>query len=333
MTLEFSIVVPVYNRPEEIKELLDSLKKQTYKHFEVVIVDDGSNDRSESVVNLYGDDLKIQYHYKNNTGPGDSRNFGMKQAEGNYFIILDSDCILPSDYLEQVYLSLSQKYVDCFGGVDAAHDSFSNIQKAINFSMTSFLTTGGVRGASEKITKFQPRSFNMGISRKAFLASGGFGGIHPGEDPDLSIRLWKLGFETRLIPEAKVFHKRRISWSKFRLQVNKFGKVRPILDLWHPEYAKLTFWFPGLFVIGFVFSIFLMIMGFTYLFCFFMLYFLAVFLLSSIQYSSLKIGIQSVWAVIIQFFGYGSGFLQSFWKVKIKRQKPEEAFPDLFFIS
>ena len=181
----------------------------------------------------------------------------MEKARGNYFIIFDSDCIIPANYLIEVENALKETYVDCFGGPDKALDSFSDIQKAINFAMTSFLTTGGIRGGSEKIGKFQPRSFNMGLSRRAFEVSKGFGNIHPGEDPDLSIRLWELGFETRLIPQAYVYHKRRIDWEKFAIQVNKFGKARPILNSWYPKYSKPTFFFPTLFILGLGVSIFM----------------------------------------------------------------------------
>ena len=252
----FSFIIPVYNRPDEIDELLDSLSKLKAEIiFEVVIIEDGSSIPCEHIVKKYNSKLSIAYYYKANSGPGDSRNYGMQNAKGDYFIILDSDCIVPENYLNQVQNSLEADYVDCFGGPDAALDSFSDIQKAINFTMTSFLTTGGIRGGSEKVTQFQPRSFNMGLSKKAFVASTGFGNIHPGEDPDLSIRLWNLGFKTKLIKEAFVYHKRRISWKKFQMQVNKFGKARPILNSWYPEQAKITFWFPSFFLIGFVFSV------------------------------------------------------------------------------
>jgi len=251
-----SIIVPVFNRPDEVEELLASLAKQTFKQpFEIVIVEDGSSNPCEEVVVRYKELLDISYYFKSNTGPGDSRNYGMKLAKGTYFILFDSDCILPEDYLEKVVKAIETEYVDCFGGPDQAHPSFSSIQKAINFSMTSFLTTGGVRGGSERLDTFQPRSFNMGISKTAFEASGGFSNIHPGEDPDLSIRLWELGFKTRLVQHAFVYHKRRIDWEKFYLQVNKFGKVRPILNTWHPKYSKLTYCLPALFVIGFWMSV------------------------------------------------------------------------------
>jgi glycosyltransferase involved in cell wall biosynthesis len=254
----FSVIIPVYNRPDEIKELLESLVVSDYiKPYEVIIVEDGSTITCSNEIEKYKDKLNISYIFKENSGPGDSRNFGMKKAKGDYFIIFDSDCIIPKQYLSEVEKELECSYVDCYGGSDAALDTFSAIQKAINFAMTSFLTTGGIRGGSEKLTKFQPRSFNMGISKKAFEASNGFGNIHPGEDPDLSIRLWKLGYETRLFPKAIVFHKRRIDWDKFSIQVNKFGKARPILNSWYPEHSKLTFFLPSLFILGFSISVFL----------------------------------------------------------------------------
>lgn len=200
MQLYFSFIIPVYNRPNEIDELLESFSKLEYaKKYEIVIVEDGSSESSEEIVTKYHSQLNISYYFKNNSGPGDSRNYGMQKANGNYFIILDSDCILPKHYLNAVEKSLKNNPVDCFGGPDAAHASFSNLQKAINFSMTSFITTGGIRGHKKSVDKFQPRSFNMGLSKKAFEATQGFGRIHPGEDPDLSIRLWNLGFETAFL--------------------------------------------------------------------------------------------------------------------------------------
>jgi len=330
--MKFSFIIPVYNRPDEIEELLQSLVLQNYSDsFEVVIVEDGSTIPCDSVIESYRDKLNISYFFKKNSGPGDSRNFGMQNAQGDYFLILDSDCILPPNYLSEAEKALSENYVDCFGGPDKALDSFSNVQKAINFSMTSFLTTGGIRGGSEKIDKFQPRSFNMGLSKEAFEASKGFGNIHPGEDPDLSIRLWKMGFETKLFPNAYVYHKRRIDWSKFYKQVNKFGKARPILNSWYPEYNKLTYFFPSLFFIGFVFSILFLILGVKLFLALYIFYFLFAFLLSTIQNKSFSIGILSVFAVAMQFYGYGIGFLKSYWKVIILKQKPQEAFPELFF--
>jgi len=330
--MHFSFIIPVYNRPEEIRELLESFSnlEGDFK-YEIVIVEDGSLETSEAVVNSFREQLHICYYFKSNTGPGDSRNFGMNKAEGDYFIILDSDVILPSNYLIEVDAFLSKTYYDCFGGPDAAHDSFTNLQKAINFAMTSFITTGGIRGGKQQVEDFQPRSFNMGLSKKAFLDTGGFGTIHPGEDPDLSLRLLKKGYKTTLIRNAFVFHKRRISWSKFYKQVNKFGKVRPILNQWHPESKSLVYWFPTLFVCGqlgaFVFAG-LNIWLPLYIFGF---YFTIAFILALITTGNIIVSIQAIIAIIVQFLGYGYGFLKSTLKLVVLKQEPKKAFPDLFF--
>ncbi|NRS88555.1 glycosyltransferase involved in cell wall biosynthesis [Flavobacterium sp. 7E] len=328
----FSLIIPVYNRPDEVDELLQSLVQTDYKAaFEIVLVEDGSSIRCDDVVQKYTDRLSISYYFKENSGPGDSRNYGMRKAKGDYFIIFDSDCIIPKQYLSEVDKALANNYVDCFGGPDKALDSFSDIQKAINFAMTSFLATGGIRGGSEKIDKFQPRSFNMGISRKAFEASNGFGNIHPGEDPDLSIRLWNLGFETKLFPNAYVYHKRRIDWEKFSVQVNKFGKARPILNSWYPKYSKLTFFFPSVFILGFGLAVLLLVFTYDNLLKLYFIYFIIIFFTASFQNKSIKIGYLSVVAVWKQFYGYGTGFIASYGKVIILKQKPQEAFPELFF--
>jgi glycosyltransferase involved in cell wall biosynthesis len=327
----FSLIIPIFNRPDEIDELLGSLSKQTYTaDYEIVIIEDGSTITCEHIIQKYVT-LSVSYYFKPNSGPGDSRNFGMKMAKGDYFIILDSDCIIPSNYLQTVDKELKKDFVDCFGGPDAALDSFSNIQKAINFTMTSFLTTGGIRGGSEKLDKFQPRSFNMGLSKKAFESSKGFGNIHPGEDPDLSIRLWKLGFKTKLISKAFVYHKRRIDWNKFYTQVNKFGLARPILNFWYPEYAKITFWFPTMFLLGFLFSALVAIFNFPYFLYVYVFYFILLFLSSLKQNKSIEIAFYSLVATVIQFYGYGKGFLLSHLKIHILKQQPEIAFPKLFF--
>lgn len=328
----FSLIIPVFNRPDEINELLESLSISDYKlPFEIVIIEDGSTLPCEEVVERFKSKLTISYYLKYNSGPGDSRNFGMNLAKGDYFLIFDSDCIIPKQYLSEVATALEKEYVDCFGGPDRALDSFSDIQKAINFAMTSFLTTGGVRGGSEKINQFQPRSFNMGLSKKAFEASKGFGNIHPGEDPDLIIRLWNLGFKSKLLPNAYVYHKRRIDWDKFSTQVNKFGKARPILNKWYPNHAKLTYFFPSFFILGFFIALLALIFAIDFLLQLYFVYFLLIFIVASFKNKSIKIGFYSVIAVWKQFFGYGLGFLSSFIKVTLLNQKPEVAFPSLFF--
>lgn len=332
INLFFSFIVPVYNRPNEIDELLQSLVRQDYNHpFEVVIIEDGSTESAESVVDGYRDNLDISYLKKTNSGPGSSRNYGMQRARGNYFIVLDSDCIVPSQYLSVVDAALKKSYVDCYGGPDAAHASFSPVQKAINYAMTSVLSTGGIRGNKNAVDKFQPRSFNMGISKQTFQKTGGFGNIHPGEDPDLTFRIWKAGYETLLIPDAYVYHKRRIDWDKFYTQVKKFGMVRPILNVWHPGTSKATYWFPSLFIIGLLISFVSLFFGMTAPILIYLLYFGLLFVHSLVVNKNVEVAFLSLIAVMIQFVGYGTGFLKNSLLLAFSDKKPQELFPKLFF--
>ena len=332
MSLYFSFVIPVYNRPEEINELFQSLANQVYdKSFEIVLVEDGSDRSSEQIAANYEDQLDITYISKPNTGPGDSRNHGMRKAAGNYFILVDSDCILPPNYLQHVEAALVEEYADCYGGPDTADHSFSNLQRAINYTMTSLLTTGGIRGHKKAAANFQPRSFNMGLSRKAFDLSGGFGNIHPGEDPDLSIRLKKLGLKTRYIDQAWLYHKRRIDFNAFFNQVRKFGLARPILSKWHPESAKITYWFPLFFCVGLILSLVLLILGIPWPALVFGLYYTALIVDCWSHTGKLSIALLSLVAVTIQFYGYGFSFLKSFILVNFSNKKPRELFPELFF--
>lgn len=332
MNLQYSFIIPVYNRPDEIEELLESFASlRSVRPYEIVVVEDGSTVPCYEVVHKYNGLLDIAYYATQNSGPGASRNFGMTKARGDYFVILDSDCILPPDYLNVVENELSKSYVDFFGGPDAAMDSFSAIQKAINYAMTSFLTTGGIRGAKTKVSTFQPRSFNMGLSRRAFEQSQGFGKIHPGEDPDLVLRLWKLGFKSRLFPEAFVFHKRRISWSKFYTQVNKFGLVRPILNIWHKGSSKITYWFPTVFIVGFCISFLLLLAGFRFALICYSIYLMVVMTHALIKTRSFRVSCLSLIAIFIQFFGYGYGFLKSTLYIVWLKRNPQKQFPKLFF--
>ncbi|WP_114491515.1 glycosyltransferase [Candidatus Ulvibacter alkanivorans] len=332
MSLMYSFVIPVYNRPEEIQELLESFLALTYtKPYEIVIVEDGSSETSEEIVKKYKDKLPISYYFKPNSGPGPSRNYGMQRAKGNYFIILDSDCLLPPHYLSTVAKYLENDYYDCYGGADAAHSSFTALQKAINYVMTSFLTTGGIRGKSKQVHHFEPRSFNMGISKIAFEKTAGFGKIHPGEDPDLSQRIEKNGFKTTFIPNAFVYHKRRISWKKFYTQVKKFGLVRPILTTWHPNSAKITFWFPSVFVLFSMASVVFAIAVHWMFILPLLLYVGAIGIDSTFKNKSAYIGLLSMFAVFVQFFGYGLAFLQATFFIRLLKKNPQQQYPKLFF--
>ena len=328
---DISFIIPVFNRPYEIDELLHSFSNlKESKDFEIVIIEDGSTNKCDKIINNYKN-LNISYHYKENSGPGDSRNFGMNVAKGKYYIILDSDVILPVNYCTILINNLSKNFSECFGGVDDSHSSFNNFQKAVSYSMTSFITTGHLRGGN-KSKGFQPRSFNMGISKQAYLRSGGFGKIHPGEDPELSIRLNQLGFHTKLYKDLKVFHKRRISAISFFYQVYKFGVARSILNNRYPKTKKIIYWYPLLFSCIFLVSIFLFLFKISNLILIiYLLYFLLIFVQSSFKNNPI-VGLISIITTLIQFIGYGYGFFRSFVLINIiPNKKIESIFPNMFF--
>ncbi|MDY7395492.1 glycosyltransferase [Aureibaculum sp. 2210JD6-5] len=329
MNLKFSIIIPVYNRPDELDELLSSIVSQHFKEdLEVVVVEDGSNLTAKHIIDGFKDKLNIHYLKKDNSGPGLSRNFGMQHACGNYFIILDSDCILPKNYLKEVSQTLLKNFTDAFGGSDASHDLFTSIQKAINYAMTSVLTTGGLRG-NKNLKKFQPRSFNMGLSKKAFEKTGGFSPLRYGEDIDLTFRLWVNGFETQFIENAYVYHKRRVSWSSFFKQTFNFGAARPILNKLHPNTAKITYWFPSVFVVVFLLSAVGSLFHFNWLIYCISIYFLLIFFDSLIKNKNIIVAFLSICATLVMFFGYGLGFLRSTIRLLVGKS-PKEAFPKMF---
>jgi len=312
LKVAFSIIIPVYNRPNETDELLESLTNQDFSdNFEVLIVEDGSTKKSDLIVENYKTKLNLKYFFKENSGAGASRNFGMQNASGNYFIILDSDVLLPKQYLSEVKNGLEKKFTAAFGGPDAAHSSFTPLQKAINYSMTSILTTGGIRGKKKAVGKFQPRSFNLGLSKIAFEKTQGFSKMKNGEDIDLTFRLWEEGFETQLIEKAVVYHKRRSSLKQFFKQTYDFGTARPILNKKYPNTSKLTYWFPSLFIVGVYISVTLVIFGFYQLLYVYGFYFLLIFLNSLFQNKNRQVALLSIATSFTQFLGYGLGFLQS----------------------
>ncbi len=329
--MRFSIIIPVYNRPEELDELLDSIAAQEpFNDPEVIIVEDGSERTSNSIVKKHEQTLNIHYCFKKNSGPGDSRNYGMERASGDYFILLDSDCILPKNYLSIIDTALEQDYVDAFGGPDAAHESFNSWQKAINYSMTSLLTTGGLRNKETSSKKFQLRSFNMGLSKKAFTLTGGFSKQRIGEDIDLNFKLLRKGCSTRLIPEAFVWHKRRASLPAFFKQTNNFGAARPILNKMYPGTSKLSYWLPPLFVLGLLAACVLLCFGIVYGTLVYILYTFFVMIDAFSKTKSIAVTINSVVAVYVQFFGYGLGFLRSVFRLYVQGMDARTAFPGMF---
>jgi len=328
--INFSIIIPVYNRPEEVDELLETICKQTYKDFEIIIVEDGSTKDCKAVIEKYKSRLNLKYYEKTNSGPGTTRNYGAMRASGNYFIFFDSDCLIPEKYLEIVDKKLSEKYLDSYGGPDAAHSSFSNIQKAISYSMTSFFTTGGIRGGKETVDKFHPRSFNMGFSKQVFETTQGFATMRFGEDVDMSLRILENNFKAGLIKEAFVYHKRRTDFKKFFKQVYNSGIARINLYKRHKNSLKLVHFFPSIFFIG---NIFLLLFS---IFCLFfsipiLLFSILIFVDSSIKNKSVVIGFLSIISSYVQLFGYGIGFISSFWKRLILKKDEFHAFKNNFY--
>ena len=309
---EFSIIVPVYNRADEVNELLDSLTQQTDKDFEVVIVEDGSAYPCRNVVDTYSKQLNIHYFDKQNSGPGQSRNYGSERAKGNYHIFFDSDCIIPAQYLEIVRNRLTLNPTDAYGGPDAAHAHFTPLQKAINYSMTSMLTTGGIRGKNESAGKFHPRSFNMGYSEAVFQKTGGFSKMRFGEDIDMSLRILKNGFSTALIKEAYVYHKRRSTLSQFFKQVYNSGLARINLYKRHPSSLKMVHFLPSAFVLSIIMLIILS--TFKIEFFFLILFFCTIVFFDAFrQDKCVRIALLSIITTFTQLFGYGLGFMHAFW--------------------
>ena len=347
--MKYSIIVPVFNRPDEVDELLQSLVGQTLKDFEVVIVEDGSEKPCKDVCDKYAGKIDLKYFMKKNSGPGQSRNYGVERANGEYLIVLDSDVVLPEGYLKAVDDELRREPADAFGGPDCAHDSFTETQKAISYSMTSFFTTGGIRGGKKKLDKFYPRSFNMGIRRDVYMHLGGFSKMRFGEDIDFSIRIFKAGCKCRLFPEAWVWHKRRTDMRKFFRQVYNSGIARVNLYKKYPESLKLVHLLPMVFTVGVIllflvacfgrimmvygnpadfYSWYYLVVGALSPILFFSL---LIFIDSSIRNKSLPIGFISIGAAFVQLTGYGFGFISAWWKRCILGHDEFHAFEKTFY--
>jgi glycosyltransferase involved in cell wall biosynthesis len=332
--MKYSIIVPVFNRPDEVDELLESLCHQEEKDFEVIIVEDGSKKPCKDVCDKYAGILDLYYYYKENSGPGQSRNYGAERAHGDWLIVLDSDVVLPSGYLYAVDERLKmedERHVDAFGGPDAAHPSFTPVQKAISYSMTSFFTTGGIRGGKTKLDKFFPRSFNMGIRRDVYLQLNGFSKMRFGEDIDFSYRIVEAGFQTCLIPSAWVWHKRRTDFRKFFRQVYNSGIARINLEKRHPGTMKLVHLLPTVFTLGVLGC--LLVSPFCYGLSLLPLLLYSVLILvdSSLMNKSLWVGLLSIPAAFVQLMGYGLGFIESWWKRCVLKQDEFTAFEKNFY--
>ena len=344
--MKYSLIVPVFNRPNEVDELLESLTRQSFRDFEVIIVEDGSKVRCDDVVKKYQDRLDIHYYYKENSGPGQSRNYGAERSNGEYLIVVDSDVVVPEDYFKEVEAELNREDSDAFGGPDSAHPSFTDTQKAISYSMTSFFTTGGIRGGKKKLDKFYPRSFNMGIKKEVYMKLGGFSKMRFGEDIDFSIRIFKGGYKCRLFPEAWVWHKRRTDFRKFFRQVYNSGIARINLYKKYPESLKLVHLLPMVFTVGCILLILISAVGRVlmefddvhrwYYLCALpwlpIIFYAAVIAIdSTVKNHSIKIGILSIAAAFIQLSGYGFGFIEAWWKRCVCGKDEFRAFEKNFY--
>lgn len=327
----YSVIIPVYNRPDEVDELLASLVATTVKPLEVILVEDGSTNPCKAVLDKYSQKLNIKYLEKENSGPGLSRNAGAAIATGTYLIFFDSDCLIPPKYFEHVDQFLKNRQVGLFGGPDAAHPSFTPIQKAINFAMTGLFTTGGIRGASEKMDHFYPRSFNMGVLKSAFDEIGGYGTMRFGEDIDLSIRIIQAGTESALISNARVYHKRRTDFKKFFKQVYNSGMARIHLNLRHPGTLKIVHIFPSIFTLGCIALVLISLcIGMISLLPLF-LYAVILFIDSLVKTKEFNVALLSIPATFIQLWGYGLGFLHAWFNRKVLSMGEKGAFEKNFY--
>lgn len=326
-----SVIIPVFNRPNEVADLLESLENQTVKPDEVIVVEDGSILDCRTVVETFRGRLNIQYFYKKNSGPGLSRNYGCERSKGDFAVFLDSDCVLPPDYIENVQRVLGEGDVDAYGGPDKAHPGFTKLQKAIDFSMTSFFTTGGIRSGNERLGKFHPRSFNMGLSKEVYRATGGFSDMRFGEDIDLSIRILNKGFSTRFLKEAYVYHKRRTTLRQFFKQVFNSGIARINLNRRHPGTLRPVHAAPALLIL---IALLLVLLSVFISFWFLVPLLLHVMLLlgaALIRTKSLSVAILSVVASYTQLSGYGSGFLLAWWRRRILGKEEFSSFSKNFY--
>ena len=328
----YSIIIPVFNRPDEIKELLASLTLQSFRDFEVILVEDGSEKTCKIIAEYYSKQLKLRYFFKENEGQGYARNYGYQKAKGEVFIVFDSDCLIPPNYLQEINSYLELHRVDAFGGPDAALDSFTPIQRAISHTMTSFLTTGGIRGGKKQIGAYHPRSFNMGITKKVFQKTGGYRIPFMGEDLEFSIRIITAGFKTVLIPNAFVYHKRRTNLIQFYKQINFFGRARINLTRFHPGHLKILHLFPLFFIIGFICVIVLSLLnqnlGFLGLKCY-LIYLSLITAEALLKLRSLKAALYTPLTTLIQMSGYAVGFIHEYIR-KFRGIDPNKRYIDLY---
>lgn len=327
-TPKFALISPTFKRPDEVTEFLDSLRKLDYPKdkFEIILGDGTPGDELRPLIYPYQKDLPLKIYYEEFLPVSNARNRAAELSTAQFFIFLDSDCIIPEGYLKAVEFFLdAHPQINLFGGPDAASEDFTDLQKAISFSMTSFLTTGGIRGGSSSVTTYHPRGFNMGISAELFNKVGGYDeNFVCGEDVELSMRLIKAGAKSAFIEEAHVFHKRRTSIKQFRRQVFRFGAARPLLAKAHPGNLKITHLFPLAFTVYRHVSAILFLLVFYFNlsvlslpFAMYVLYMVAVFF-SALKKEGLSVALLAVQTTNTMNAGYGIGFLRNYLEVYLK---------------
>jgi len=320
MLPKYSIIIPCFNRADEVAELLESISQLKFDpaQFEIIISDDGSTDNTKKLVEQNKSKLQCDLIYltQNNSGPGAARNHAMENANGDFFIFIDSDVTLSADWLFHIDLTLVEKKADAFGGPDSYREDFSPFLKAVNYSMTSFITTGGLRGKKgKKLARFYPRSFNMGLSRELWKKIGGFGSLRHGQDIEFSHRIIESGAQVIFIDQAVVYHKRRTNLRRFYKQVFNWGVARinlykinkKMLEPLHSIPAVLTFVAVTLLVLSLIFDLIktIVLWGFSA-----GILILIYSMIDSIRiYKSIK---PALWLPLVmpaQVLGYGFGFI------------------------
>lgn len=327
-----SIIIAIYNRKDELFELLKSLSHQVDKDFEIIIVDDGSQIQLLPTIELFKHSLNISFYRKKNSGAGLTRNYGARKAKGEWLVFVDSDVIVEKNYISNIKNNIKNIPCDAFGGADKAHKGFNLMQKAISYAMTSVFTTGGIRGSKKSLSKFQPRSFNMGVKKEVFDKVSGFSEMRIGEDPDLSMTLWENGFKTTFFDDIGVYHKRRTDFGKFSTQIYEFGIARPILNQRHPNYVKISFALPTIFLLGYFLGfIEYFILNKNIILSLYGIYTFLIGFSALINTRNISIAFLAIIATYIQMFSYGWGFLKSWVILNVFNQKPKEAFPKHFY--
>ncbi len=315
-----SVITPSYNRASELEHLMRSISAQSIDHnlFELIISDDGSTDDTEALINSWQEkaSFSIKYISQENKGPGAARNHGLEKSIGELILFIDSDCEAHPKWIETIVDEYHKSEFDACGGPDGGKKDFTLLQKAIDYSMTSFFTTGGMRGHSEKmISKFYPRTHNMGVKRDKYEAVGGFGNLRHGQDIEFSHRIRTSGGKIRFIKNALVYHRRRTSLRQFIKQVFNWGVARINLGKIDTAMLEPVHFLPSLSILLSLFIILIIYQldwGISEIFLLFFSPLSIICLLGALNKKDLRVFPILLLVIPIQIFGYGLGFLQAY---------------------